>query len=431
MNTQRSIPVRQHQIWVLASLQLATRPVTPAEIADLLNSRAAETLLPPTDQLDVEASLAALMLRPALRPFLTFNTRSASPVEKRVRRRMGLGAISSVVVLSACATAIPPQSSTPIAIHSYFGNVRPIPKPETSPTRVSFTGVNFLTAYDSAATMAASAESMAGSFAEKTLASATAGTAASYFDEDVPGRTFVARAESTLAPAEFLITPEPTTAQPSPVAPVIVAELAPFLPKLALSLSPAPSIASLPSKQGASGPRSAPAAGAALDARLPPALPVASKVSSLPPASPNAVAQKLDLGDTARSDLYTDLVTFSNSAVFLSPASAQRVHALVAAAKSADSIQLRGRFGNRTLNPETARVALARAIAVRAALVAQGVPLAKIRIHMPRDNDLLVDNDFSSEKNRSVSVFMTMPSSVAAQLRLSTDRPIANLSTPT
>lgn len=430
---QRSIPVRQHQAWVLASLHMASRPVTPAEIADHLNSRAGETLLPPTDQVDVEASIAALMLRPSLRPFLTFKTRSASPVEKRARRRMGLGSIASVVVLSACATAGPAQSPNPVTIHSYFGNVRPVQKAEPPPTRVSFTGVNFLGAYDSAISMTGSSESMAGSFAEKTVAVVSSNGSASYFDTDSPARTFVARAESTFAPADFLITAEPSIQRPAARAPIIVAELSPVLPKLAMALSASRESASTVASSPSANPPASPAraAGAALDPKLPTAIHSAINLPALQPSIVNVPVQKLNLGDTPRTDLYTDLVTFSNSAVVLSPSSPQRVQALVAAAKSADSIQLRGRFGNHTLTPETARVALSRAIAVRAAMVAQGIPKSKIRIHMPRDNDLLVQTDFSNEKNRSVSIFMTMPPSVAAHLRLSTDKPIAHLSAPT
>jgi hypothetical protein len=104
MYADRGLGVRHHQLWVLASLQLATKPVTPSEISALLNSRRDETLLPPTDPVEFEASLAALMLRPTLHDFIAGNTRRATVAEARRRRRIGLGPLSGLVILSACST---------------------------------------------------------------------------------------------------------------------------------------------------------------------------------------------------------------------------------------------------------------------------------------------------------------------------------------
>jgi hypothetical protein len=61
-------------------------------------------LLPPTDPVEFEASLAALMLRPTLHDFIAGNTRRATVAEARRRRRIGLGPLSGLVILSACST---------------------------------------------------------------------------------------------------------------------------------------------------------------------------------------------------------------------------------------------------------------------------------------------------------------------------------------
>ena len=143
------------------------------------------------------------------------------------------------------------------------------------------------------------------------------------------------------------------------------------------------------------------------------------------PSTSPAKSFKLDFGDVHRPDIYSDLVTFADSSTLLQAPALNHIQAIAAAAKDAEAIQLRGRFGNRELDDRMARVALARAIAVRAALVAQGVPSAKIRIHMPRNSDLLVPSEPRHEANRSVSVFMVVPEHRATALGLQPGKPIA------
>lgn len=427
MYAHQNLGVRRHQLWVLASLQLATRPVTPGEISELLNARRDETQLPPTDPNEVEASLAALMLRPPLHGFISVHTRRATTSETRRRRRIGLGPLSSLVILSACSTT--PALHEPIppirTLHSYFGNAQPLPKAEVSPSRPVFAGVTFADAYQRATSIVDQAPE---TFASKTL-DPSSGTTYAYFDDSTPSRAYPPRKEADLAPNVVAAAAAPT---PAPAdTPLMVA--VPVEPIQLISLSFSSNDASTPVSSSVSGvaervrkraQKAPPTTQHALLRTLPAS---ASLAAEHPPvSSPATKAFKLDFGDVDRPDLYSDLVTFANSSIRLQAPALSRIQAIATAAKYADAIQLRGRFGNRNLDDRMARIALARAIAVRAALAAQGVPLSKIRIHMPRHSDLLVPTDPMHESNRSVSVFMVVSEHRAAALGLHPGKPIAS-----
>jgi hypothetical protein len=427
MYADRGLGVRHHQLWVLASLQLATKPVTPAEISELLNSRREETQLPPTDPNEVEASLAALMLRPTLQDFISVSTRRATVSEARRRRRIGLGPLSGLVILSACSTTPAVRDPLPPirTVHTYFGNALPLPKAESSLSRPVFTGVAFADAYERATSIV---DQSPESFTSKTLEPAPP-AAYAYFDDSPSSRAYTARKEAELAPTVLAAASPPP---PPPSAPSLMVAV-PVEPIQLISLSFSPNEASAPVSSSVyslaervreRAQKSPAISQPALVRTLPPSESMSAPLP--PPATPSAKAFKLDFGDVERPDLYSDLITFGNSSIRLEAAALRRIQALVSAAKDAEAIQLRGRFGNRNLDDSMARTALARAIAVRAALVAQGVPQSKIRIHMPRHSDLLVPTDPMHESNRSVSVFMVVPEHRAAALGLHPGKPIAS-----
>lgn len=408
--------VRQHQVWVLASLQLATKPVTPREIAELLNARQDETKLPPTDSGEVEASLAALMLRPTLRHFISCNTRRATTAEAARRRRLGLGSLSTVVILSACSAIQPTTPPVPNgrALHSYFGGAIPAQKEEPAPSRPVFSSTaTFAQAYAQAVEITAQDPDV---FVAKTPADRTPTALASYFDDDGTFVRYAKRQDADLAPElKTANAPPPPVdmvainVEPLPLLSLSLAQNAPAQPHGTLSATPAPA-PSLPLLNPTSTAFVAPISTAA------------------EPKPASSSRGKLDLGDTERPDVYSELVSFANGSIVLSPSAAQRVAALVEAAKHADAIQLRGRVGNRQLDTSMAKVAVARAIAVRSALEAQGVPRSKIRIHMPRNADFVVAGDPAHEANRSVSIFMVVPEAQAAALGLHHGKPILTAS---
>jgi hypothetical protein len=431
MRTFPHFPVREHQRLVLFMLRCANQPLTPSEIAQKLNSCRHRTGLPESSEIDVEASLATLMLRPELAGLVTCTTRRATPVERRERLQTRLGALGAVVILSAC-TALPrPAPEHASRAPSYFGNALPIAKPPASLSRPLFPGTVFAIAEHGIATLP---DTEPIEFASKTpAAEATAGLA--YFSNEAI-REYPVRADADLAPANLLadsaVTASPThkptasatsfmsaTRAPSvrtlPGSTVEPAwTLAPSLPTLTLALDvppSAPSIANLPP------PGVLKAAPGAMRYTI--ATPEAT-----PARKPGALHAPLDFGDSAKQDVYDDLVTFANGSRILSPQAKERAMGLLQAAKNAASIQLRGRVGYRTLNAETAKQAVGRAVAVREFLIANGISKEKVRIHMPRNNDLVNASAPADESNRSVSVFMQIEPPVAASIGLKHGHPI-------
>ncbi|MBK6616670.1 OmpA family protein [Ottowia sp.] len=440
MNTHPVSRVREQQRWVLASLQLAAHPVSPAEIAAHLNAHRVTTGLPESSAEDIEASLAALALRPELNGFISLTTRPATRHERKTRPRTNLGSLGAVVILSACTTLRAPQPELQSGVRpaSYFGNTTPISQPEASSSRPFFTGIRFTDAapswrdipQDSPLIQVGEKTPAPGSFA-----------ALSYFDEG-PAPAYPPRAEADLAP-ELLTSqnielsrppsagpePKPSLASqirfpelpPAPSAPL----RAPTLAGASFQSFPTPFVLSLPQVQPPTilHDRLATSAPQAATQQRPSSNALSGRLPVTPPSP-----AKLDFGDQAHPDIYDDLITFANGSIVLSRQAQTRLEALVEAAKAADSIQLRGRVGNRLLTPEMARQAVGRALAVRDALVQQGVPKERIRIRLPQDNDLLNAAQPANEVNRSVSIFMKLAPTVATKLGVKHGHPIAHSS---
>jgi len=329
-----------------------------------------------------------------------------------------MGSLATVIILSACSVIPPPTRPVPHgkALHSYFVGAIPATKEEPSTTRPVFSGGAFAQAH----TQAVGATTSIGpdAFLAKTIPERSSALMASYFDD---GATFVRYTQSTPR-RDSELPPELQLANAPPADIQIVAIHVEPPPLIALSLALNGSTQHRGTVLGSS--TTAARAGLQLTSPFtePPALnsiPAAAK-----PAQPARF--KLDLGDTDRPDVYSDLVSFANGSIALTPAAVQQLASLVEAAHQAQAIQLRGRVGNRQVDPAMARFAVARAIAVRSALEARGVPRSKIRIHMPRNADFIVAGDPAHEANRSVSIFMVVPEAQATALGLRRGKPTLN-----
>jgi outer membrane protein OmpA-like peptidoglycan-associated protein len=132
--------------------------------------------------------------------------------------------------------------------------------------------------------------------------------------------------------------------------------------------------------------------------------------AALPAALPVAEAPRI-------TSWYSDdhyVIPFSNGSQRLTDAGRGEAAAIAALAQHAETVELRGRVGNRVLRDRDGRLALGRALAVRNELVAAGVPIARIKIRMPREADLLDRESFDSPLNMSVSVHLRSTTTAVA-----------------
>ena len=442
MRTPPCSSVREHQRLVLASLHLARRPVTPVQIASHLNTLREHTGLPETSAIEIEASLAALMLRPELRGLIACTTRSASKRERRQRSRARLGALATVVILSACATVHPSLPDPGSTLPNYFGGTNFVAKEMTRSSRPVFAGSPYVTAHE------VPLLALSDIVHVSAKAQASDPGAVSYFaDEfnDESSSRFSARAEADVASPEMfsssaggvvLSDPRPSIGTSSFASAVTAArphglsqfpsfatsdfQATQLLPPLVLSLASTSEVFGVvtvhsPPESNSNVPS------AALDStKLSPAPTTLPLHQSITP-KPFGAVPALPTG------IYDDLVTFSNCSLVLSPQAQTRVLAMIEAAKIADSVQLRGRVGNRFLTPQMSRQAIGRAVAVRELLVRNGVPRDKVRIQIPRNNDLVNPGSPMDESNRSVTVLMKLAPTVADGLGL---RPGLHISAP-
>ena len=445
MRTSPHSPVREHQRLVLATLHLARGSVTPAQIAGHLNSLRDHTGLAETSSIEIEAALAALLLRPELRGLISCATRRATKTERGHRARLQLGGLATVVILSACATSRPVAPDPVATLPNYFGGNNVVAKETTRASRPVFPGASYVVADDIAHLPSIDIVP----FASKSPANDT--VSVSYFSDylnDESSNTFAARAEADLASPEMLTPPSrslllaevhpvpsavsfsetfATARLPFPVRPLGLGDVAHALnqisPPLVLSLasSDEPFRVVTISRTDQS---SFSSTSRLLDL---------SKVSAAPPLVPSHSTPHspisltpLAVGPALPTGVYDDLVTFTNGSMALSAQAHSRVIALIDAAKAADCVQLRGRVGNRFLTPEMAKQAVGRAVAVRELLVLNGVPRDKVRIQNPRNNDFINPSSPADESNRSVTVLMKLPPTVADGLGILPGRHISS-----
>ena len=391
MNQVNQISVREHQRWVLMSLRLARNPVTPLEIARHLNSFQKQTRLPHFLPEEVEASIAALRLRPELVGLIVCNARQQATRQRHIRSRTTF-ALGGAVVMSACTTLPSTSTVIPKPQVSYFGSSSAKPIPWERPAFDSVYLVN-------GQAMVGSFDGTTLAFADKTpVAEAVAATVASYFDPDPP-TGYAQREDARMASPELLASLEvPKTESPSSApAAVDMGVRQTRVATVVYSLSDSAQL---------------------VGSLQPPPLSFMSifdttsnfrvrsfTVSAKPVSTSSSPSPKVQghVGTVNRQSI-SNLVLFGNGSIVLSEHSRETVRAMAAEARSAPSVHLLGRVGFRQLDAEHKRQAVARAIAVRDVLVAEGVQRSKIRIVAPASNDLVDTTNPAAGSNRSVTV---------------------------
>ncbi len=115
------------------------------------------------------------------------------------------------------------------------------------------------------------------------------------------------------------------------------------------------------------------------------------------------MAERAERQDDQRNNLHTVLFAFNSTHLELPAADAER---LLAEARSAPLILLRGRTDGTTDTPTENRIARERAQAVEALLVRGGVPPARIRSTWQASGDHVSDNDTAEGRalNRRVEI---------------------------
>lgn len=430
--------VRVEQAALLYTLRRNTGySLTIDAIAEQMNFGRAQGVAPITP-LDVECTLAALMLRPDLKGLIAVTTRTASNDERFQRLGLGHAALASTVLLAACATPLSPVP-TEHALPSYFGGHGTAQRqsvdfssgqPSAYAATVIDCGGYLCAARPRFDTSLLTAKTFAVPDAALAASSYFDGTDWPRSDVDEPRTSFASL--SSIAPAPrleaALWSPPPSESVPpldEPPAQVL-AQTASIAPGFTLDFqSPVPSSADLMVDTVFRG--------SALGART---LPTLSFVSSSPDlAFPTIDTSELDRAPTltqpavSSSDSPTVpafidgypaetthyLVTFRNGSRLLTEQAKAQALSIARTLDPSDKIELRGRVGKRSISSEDAKLAVARAIAVRQQLVELGFTDKNIRIRMPKPADLLDTKTFDSPVNMSVSVFrIPDASSVAA-----------------
>lgn len=393
--------VRVEQNRVFALLVTAGRPLTPSDIAAQLNAAASPTE-PLVFPLEVESTLAALLLRPELHRIITARVRRATLAERIARRTLPFGALSGLVILAACTT-LPPGTApalkpSPVAAASYFGHA-PTPKLVFDDTHPLFKPP--MVALSCLDVPCLNEPPPGDLLAVKTPADVPASVLAYFADGD--DRVYPPRAETAHA----------AVAPPPEASVLAAAQPDDALSKVSSSAPPISLASALPD--------TTPAKRFQLDAKAHPfgEQPTTrirfSSAATMQPAQAPRTASQTQAVPTAQA--ITELIGFANNSDILETSSLARMQPLLDAARLADNIQLRGRVGYAVLTDAQRRLAVGRAIAVRRALVELGVDRSKIKILIPRDHDFVDAADPAAPVNRSVSVAITLSPEKAALLR--------------
>lgn len=125
--------------------------------------------------------------------------------------------------------------------------------------------------------------------------------------------------------------------------------------------------------------------------------PAAPKVTTVPAQTP--VVLKMD----ESFDSYTGFIQFAGGATKLGPRGRNEVKEVAALAKTAQAVHLRGRVGRLTLDETDRKMAVGRSVAIKTALVKEGVEDEKIVILHPLNNNLANPNRRSAA-NRGVDI---------------------------
>lgn len=109
-------------------------------------------------------------------------------------------------------------------------------------------------------------------------------------------------------------------------------------------------------------------------------------------------------------DSAAGVASFENGSQVLDGLSKAKIAELSPQAKEAERVRLRGHAAAVTMTEELKKLAIGRAYAVKTEFQKNGVDKEKIMILNPRNNDLIDKENVKSPVNRSVEIFMDMPS---------------------
>lgn len=368
--------VRAQQAIVLAALRRHPgRSITVAALAAELNRGLGPDVARISNE-DVECTLAALLLRSDLRASITITARPVAADERSHRLSLGHALLASTVLLAACATPFGPSTSKQ-KLAGYFGSAGTVPR---APAAIQTSGTpeypSSLISCGDQLCLVKPGSAIAALSPKTAPSSVTASV--SYFDPPAwpdlqdPQPTLLAEASPAHYPARAeaaLWTPEAAT-QGARVATLATLHDVPKLDRITISsLDPMP-----------------------LDAGL-------ALHSSFLLVAPGV--------DGAPEGVDHFLVTFKNGSRALTEVAQQQAAAIAKTLSPFDKVELRGRVGKTAISPDDAKLAVDRAIAVRAQLVALGFSQKNIRIRLPKSSDLLDRKQFDAPVNMSVNVFRT------------------------
>lgn len=441
--------IRVEQFRVLSLLMDQNKPMTPEEIARRLNWSYISDAEPLTPQ-DVEATIAALMLRKDLRELIKITTRPASNVERESRLTLNLGVMSAVVVLTACSTLSGPAELPTRSTLTYFEagvTTKLDPGDYFHPffevqsgrgcNEMPCLGPNIVLA-NSSKTLDAGPKTLAAYFADDT-------------DRSFPVKpdTVVAQNSADLSAMLNTQPSTPSTVLPrlqkiTAVPPIALTSLLTEVTTGKLFQHPAGTEVSQNARTKSQPPeshhtdneggidrdtgvrvaQSATAQGNSSTSVQDLISTFTGQPKNGPPPSTHGDVKRMELRKTSNTvasqvpyasassthlsptvtKLAIEPITFANNSDILDDSSVKSIERIAEAVQSAEAIHLRGRVGFRHLNYDSRRLALGRALAVRRVLVEAGVPESKIRILHPRNNDFLNATDPSDPVNRSVTI---------------------------
>ncbi|MBZ0097236.1 MAG: OmpA family protein [Sulfuricella sp.] len=138
----------------------------------------------------------------------------------------------------------------------------------------------------------------------------------------------------------------------------------------------------------------------------PPApLKMASAIVAVPPVVRAQPAVEMPAAVSLKPDRNFDsYVGFAAGSETLGPGAKRAISAIVAAARQADTVRLKGHAGRRILDDSTRKLAVGRSVAVRQVLVKEGVERSRIKILAPTDNNLINSANPGAPENLCVEI---------------------------
>lgn len=350
------------------------RSLTPLEVASQVNVRYSPN--PAMSALAVECTLMALALRPELRGRLRLHARRTSPIEQRRRARLGIPVLAASAIVAACSVQPIHPTQYP---RGYFGS--PVPVARQAP-KLQDTDLALVRPPAVVWTPSPEPDPWTHSVAAVSLKSTpklTPWSPPAYFDDNLVDleRLVIPRLEADLVPS---------FSHPESVATPVVRQLSDKAPPLRLQTLAISS-----------------------DLRRNQSPLLSLKLPSLaePAALPQNAIQFRGVAELPPQDHAGDYwIGFRNGSQHVRPDERSALAALAALLPPDGTIKLRGRVGARALRADHMQLAIGRALATKAQLVAAGIPASSIRIMYPKPNDLLDSSKVDASANMSVSIYL-------------------------